>query len=269
MAECNKNGMNVSVIQNDCVAGMSVLQEKIASAIITSPPYNIGIKYNKHKDNLPNDAYLSWLGKVFSSCNRVLRDDGQFFLQMGGTSVDPLIPWRVLSVARTSGFVLQNEIIWVKNITVGGQSFGQFKPINSRRYLNHTHEFIFHLTKQGNVPVNRLAVGVPFTYPSNIKRFHKTGAKPDKRCKGNVWFIPYETIQAKSDKGEHPATFPVALPEMCIRLAGIPKKSLVIDPFAGTGTTLVACQKLGMSGLGFEISAKYCKFANQRLEELA
>jgi len=255
------------VVEQDCVAGMDALQEKTASAIITSPPYNIGIKYNKHRDDLPNNEYLRWLGAVFSSCKRVLKDDGQFFLQMGGTSVDPVIPWRVLSVAQEAGFVLQNEIIWVKNITVGEQSFGQFKPINSKRYLNHTHEFIFHLTKQGSVPVDRLAVGVPFVYASNIKRFSALRTESDKRCRGNVWFIPYETIQSKDEKGRHPATFPVALPEMCIRLAGIPKKSLVIDPFAGTGTTLVACQNLGMDGLGFEISAKYCKFSNQRLRK--
>jgi len=259
--------MNLSVIQNDCVVGMDALQEKTASAIVTSPPYNIGIKYNKHQDNLPNDAYLSWLRKVFLSCERVLRDDGHFFLQMGGTSVDPLIPWRVLSAAQDAGFTLQNEIVWVKSVTVGEQSFGQFKPINSKRYLNHTHEYIFHLTKRGDVPVDRLSVGVPFVYASNIKRFKVLRTESDKRCRGNVWFIPYETVQSNRDRGEHPATFPVALPEMCIRLAGIPKKSLVIDPFAGTGTTLIACQKLGMSGLGFEISEKYCKFANRRLRE--
>lgn len=81
------------------------------------------------------------------------------------------------------------------------------------------------------------------------------------RCRGNVWFIPYDTIKSKSDRNNHPAIFPIALPEMCIKLSGANKESLIVDPFMGTGTTLIACKKLGINGIGFDISEEYCKIA--------
>ena len=99
----------------------------------------------------------------------------------------------------SAGFVLQNNIVWVKNISLSDRaedSYGQFKPINSKRYLNQTHEFIFHLTKAGETPIDRLAVGVPFIYESNIKRF---GHKNNLRCRGNNLV---DSLQDENLKGE-------------------------------------------------------------------
>ena len=110
--------------------------------------------------------------------------------------------------------------------------------------------------------LGRAPVGVPFEYASNIARFSQKST----RCRGNVWFIPYDTIQTKSERFGHPATFPIALPEMCIKLSGIPRGAQVLDPFAGIGTTLVAARNLGMNGLGFEISKDYVESARQRLQ---
>src|SRR5208337_2677919 len=140
------------VVCTDCIEGLKRLEEKSVAAIITSPPYNIGVKYSKHKDSRPD--YLEWLEKVFVECKRVLADNGHFFLQMGGIAVDPLIPRRVLQRALNAGFELQNEIVWVKSVFVGGKTYGPFKPINSKRYSNRCFEFIFHLTKTGEVPLN-------------------------------------------------------------------------------------------------------------------
>jgi site-specific DNA-methyltransferase (adenine-specific) len=252
----------IKVIHKDCVTGLAELNSSV-SVIVTSPPYNIGLHYDVSDDNKTN--YLSWMESVFLACKKALLEDGHFFLQVGGIATRPLIPWEVLSRALMAGFILQNEIVWVKNISLstrGEDSFGQFKPIPSKRLLTNTHEFIFHLTKTGRLPINRLAIGVPLKYKSNVTRFNH---KEDLRCRGNVWFIPYETIQSKKERG-HPAIFPVALPEMCIKLAGISQGSLVVDPFVGTGSTLVACKNLKMQGLGFDISAKYCKIARERLK---
>jgi site-specific DNA-methyltransferase (adenine-specific) len=248
------------VVCTDCIEGLKRLPEKSVAAIVTSPPYNIGVKYSKHKDSRPD--YLEWMEKVFVECKRVLADNGHFFLQMGGIAKDPLIPQRVLQRALNAGFELQNEIVWVKSITVGNESYGPFKPLNSKRFVNRTHESIFHLTKTGEVLLDRLAVGVPFKDKSNIGRF---GHEEDLRCRGSVWFIPYETVRSRKERYNHPATFPVELPRRCIKLSGIPIGSLVVDPFVGTGTTLVACQELGMRGLGFDIDEKYVSSAKARL----
>ncbi len=248
------------VVCIDCIEGLNRLLEKSVAAIITSPPYNIGKKYFKHKDKRAD--YLPWLKGVFTETKRVLADDGHFFLQVGGTAKKPLIPQEVLQQALDAGFRLQNEFIWDKSITVGDESYGPFNPVNSNRFVNQTHEFIFHLTKTGKVPLNRLAIGVPFKDKSNIRRF---GHKQDLRCRGNTWFIPYDPVRSKEERYNHPATFPVELPRMCIKLSGIPKGSLVVDPFMGTGTTLVACRELGMRGLGFEIDEAYVSSAEARL----
>ena len=135
----------------DCVAGLDSLPENSVACVVTSPPYNIGIKYGTHDDN--RDDYLQWLRSVFVEIKRVLADDGHFFLQAGGIPTNLLIPQRVLWEALAAGFVLQNQIVWVKSIAVDGVTYGHFKPVNSKRFCNHTHEFIFHLTKTGTVPV--------------------------------------------------------------------------------------------------------------------
>jgi site-specific DNA-methyltransferase (adenine-specific) len=168
-----------------------------------------------------------------------------------------------MDAARAMGeaFVLQNHIVWVKSLSIGDDTVGHFKPINSARFLNHNHEAIFHFTKTGRVPVDRLAVGVPFKDKSNIARW---GHPRDRRCGGNVWFIPYETVKSRAQKFDHPAGFPVELPLRCIQLHGA-EAPQVLDPFLGAGTTLVAAQKLGAAGIGFEVDLDYAERAATRL----
>lgn len=159
--------------------------------------------------------------------------------------------------------MLQNHIIWVKSIAIQDRTHGHFKPINSERFLNHTWENVFHLTKQGDVKVNRLAIGVPFEVKSNISRW---GHAQDKRCAGNVWFLPYDTIQDRlRDRGDHPATFPVELARRCILLHGLHEGSVVLDPFLGTGTTLIAAKEFGLTGVGIELDRGYAEVAARRL----
>ena len=141
---------------------------------------------------------------------------------------------------------------------------GHYKPINSRRYVNDCHEYIFHLTRFGDVELDRLAVGVEYQDKSNVSRW--SGAKDDLRCRGNTWFIPYRTIQSRDRERPHPATFPVRVPEMCIRLHGLQRVDRVMDPFLGLGHTALACKALGLSFLGFELDEGYFSEACNLLE---
>ena len=150
-------------------------------------------------------------------------------------------------------FVLQNHFHWIKSITIeddNGEEFskGHFKPINSHRYVTDCHESIYHLTPDGNVPIDRLAIGVKYKHKSNIKRWKHTEGR-DVRCRGNTWFIPYKTIQNRKAQRDHPASFPAELPEMCIKLHGIHDNLTVFDPFLGHWKhvdccNLVRCQKI-------------------------
>lgn len=250
------------VITCDCLAALGTLPANSVDVVVTSPPYNIGIAYNSYADRRPRPDYLEWLTTIGRELKRVMRPDASFFLNVGGTGSDP---WVVMDVANAfrDVFVLQNHIIWVKSVSIGEDTVGHFKPISSYRFLNNNHEAIFHFTKSGQVGIDRLAVGVPYKDKSNIGRWDH--AKQDKRCAGNTWFIPYETVRSKAQKFNHPAGFPVALPERCIKLHGV-RKPIVLDPFLGAGTTLVAAQRLGTEGVGIELDPAYAEAAIERLK---
>src|SRR4029434_4926480 len=73
------------------------------------------------------------------------------------------------------------------------------------------------------------------------------------RCRGNTWFIPYETIQRRDRDRPHPATFPSKLPEQCLRLHGVAKTRVAMDPFTGLGSAAIACARLGIDFIGAEM----------------
>ncbi len=175
-------------------------------------------------------------------------------------------------------FKLQNTIHWIKSISIDTtdkagkpentvQRRLHFKPINSPRYLNDCHEYVFHFTPHGTSPLDRLAIGVPYADKSNIARWAHTGKK-DKRCRGNTWFIPYKTIHQRAKQRPHPATFPTELAVKCIRLHGR-KNCAVLDPFPwDPGHSAYAakeCADLVASFMGFDIDEEYIKVACERL----
>ena len=249
------------IVLGDCLSFLRDMEAEAVDVCVTSPPYNIGVAYQSHDDRMPKAEYLKWMAELGTEVARVLRPGGSFFLNVGGTNVDP---WIATEVAHqfTNAFRLQNNIIWVKSVTVGGETFGHFKPIASKRFLNNNFESIFHFTKNGNTPIDRLAIGVPFKDKTNIARW---GHAEDRRCDGNVWFIPYKTVRSKAQKFDHPAGFPVELPLRCIYMHG-KENAVVLDPFLGAGTTLVAAEKAGAIGIGCEIDKAYAHTATTRLQ---
>ena len=150
--------MNYELHLHDCIDWMNSQDEKSIECIITSPPYNLDIKYGKYQDDLPRESYLKWLHDIAVAMKRVLKDNGQLFLNVGYSNVDPWVAMDVAQVFRNT-FVLQNNFTWVKHIAVNDQGYGQYKPISSDRFSSATTESIFHFTKDGNVKVDRLAIG--------------------------------------------------------------------------------------------------------------
>jgi site-specific DNA-methyltransferase (adenine-specific) len=263
-------GPTASMYMEDCVAGM---RSHIASAsidvVVTSPPYNLGIDYRSYNDMMPRGEYLAWTREWATEVARVLAPGGSFFLNVGAKPTDPWVPFDVASVMREL-FELQNVIHWVKSIAInrsdmgagvqidGDIAVGHYKPIRSSRYVNDCHEYVFHFTHTGKVPLDRLAVGVPYQDKSNIARWRETAeARRDLRCRGNTWFIPYTTINSRSDDRPHPATFPPKLPQMCIELHGTSRCATVMDPFMGLGNSALACAGLGVDFVGFELDEFY------------
>jgi site-specific DNA-methyltransferase (adenine-specific) len=257
----------------DCLDVLGQLPPHSVDVIVTSPPYNLGIEYNRYQDTLSPRDYLEWTNTWVAAAARVLRADGSLFLNVGAKPTDP---WTALDVAQAvrSHLRLQNIIHWIKSIAIDRASagaaagltrdlaIGHYKPINSDRFLNDCHEFIFHFTPQGSTTLDRLALGVPYQDQSNIARWR--GAAAGVRCRGNTWFIPYETIQRRDRDRPHPATFPSRLPEQCLRLHGLNRIEIAMDPFTGLGSTAVACARLGVNFVGAEMDETYLTIAVER-----
>ncbi len=248
-----------------------LIKPESVDVIVTSPPYNIGVKYGRYDDTVPRNVYLKWIHRWGSLVRQVLKRDGSLFLNIGSKPSDPWVPFEVAGVLRDS-LVLQNVIHWIKSIYIENSSYGEelslnvghFKPLNSNRFINDAHEYIFHFTRTGRVPLDRLAIGVPYKDSSNIIRWKS--AANGIRCRGNNWYIPYRTIQRRAKDRPHPASYPPELAEMCLKLHGMDRVELVLDPFLGIGNTAIACARLGLTMVGFEIDETYLKEARRLLE---
>lgn len=292
----------MGIIHQDCIEGMKALAPESVDICVTSPPYNLDIKYGAYQDSKPREVYLKWLSEVFLQVNRVLKPNGHFFLNVGYSNIDPWVGMDVANEARKH-MVLQNNFTWVKSIAIDDVQIGHYKPINSQRFSNPTWEHLFHFTKTGLVPCDKNAIGVPYTDKGNLdkssrwrgklikkmgygnKRAFEASASPAERqeldralahkleshgpvsdvhCPGNVWFIPYDTIVDRGvQRGTHPATFPVELVRRAIKFSGV--SGVLLDPFMGTGTSAVAAQELGLEWIGFDVDPHYIKYAESRL----
>jgi site-specific DNA-methyltransferase (adenine-specific) len=257
----------------DCLEVLRSMTPASISVIVTSPPYNLGIRYRTYADTLPRAEYLAWTGAWVQAAARVLEPDGSLFLNVGAKPTDP---WTGLDVAQAARahLHLQNTIHWIKSIAIdkhaaGTKSglskdlnVGHYKPINSDRFLNDCHEFIFHFTPEGRTTLDRRAIGVKYQDASNVTRWR--GAAGNLRCRGNTWFIPYETIQSRDKDRPHPATFPPRVPEYAVRLHGLPRTKVLLDPFLGLGSSALAAASLGIDFVGIELDEQYLSEAIQR-----
>ena len=273
MIEFNK------IYQEDCLHFMKKIIRNGLSVdvIVTSPPYNINKNYRSYVDKKERNEYLSWLSEIARTSYNILKNEASFFLNVSGAPSDSLLPLEVAKAFFDSGYKLQNTIHWIKSISIEKEdlaktgsfsqsknvSLGHFKPIISERFLNDFHEYIFHFTKDGDVKLDKLAIGVPYQDKTNIGRWKSS--KEDKRDRGNVWFIPYQTIRKERP---HPAIFPERLPYLCIKLHGIKKGMLVYDPFMGIGNTALACIQLNVNFIGTEIDYGYIQSAKERIDNL-
>jgi site-specific DNA-methyltransferase (adenine-specific) len=280
------HGRRLRFFHGDCLDILPHLDDASIDVVVTSPPYNLGIRYRSYDDARPREDYLSWVAAWVREVARVLAPEGSLFLNVGSRPTDP---WAALDVAQAvRPFLhLQNTLHWVKSIAIAladlgtgsregalaaaaatGRAHlaaGHYKPINSRRFVNDCHEFVFHFTPRGRTPLDRLAVGVPYQDPSNVTRWRHAGG--GLRCRGNTWFLPYETIQSRDRERPHPATYPEQLPEYCLRLHGLRRIRRVLDPFLGLGSTAVACARLGLAFDGVELDEEYLGVAVRRARE--
>ncbi len=231
--------------------------EEPVDVVITSPPYNMNKTYDVCDDKLSERDYFTMLLKVFRNMLKHSHHDTNFFVNIGYSNKNPLLPLRLpLYFKKYLNLHLINTIMWTKSITIPGErSFGHFQPLTSERYLNNNFEYIFHFSVNENVKIDKLGNGVPYEDKSNTERFSGNTL----RDQGNVWFIPYKTVNKQTEKlTENPCTFPTEIPLRCIRMCKDVK--VVIDPFCGgSGATAIASKELKKDCYSIDLSEQYIK----------
>ena len=256
------NIMEKDIIYLKSSENMDNIPDESVDLIVTSPPYNIDIKYGnktshgktvsskgeKYSDNLPEDEYRRLLKNVFTECKRVLKPNGSIWINIknryDGKSI--ITPFWIEEFFKD--MFLKNLIVW--NFDWGGSTNKRFAP----RY-----EFIFWYTKDSkNYHFDLDAVKIPAV------NYRPDRYKSQMKNPSDVWKIPMISGNFLERTG-HPAQYPEKLIERVIR-AGTSKGDVVLDPFMGSGTTAVVAKKLNRHFIGFEIVPEYIEMANKRLE---
>jgi DNA modification methylase len=221
------------------------LPDNCVGLAFTSPPYNVGKDYDA---DISLDEYLGLIKRVAAEVYRVLVPGGRYVVNIANLGRKPYIPLHAhfYRVHMDAGFLPMGEIIWQKGKGANGNcAWGSWRSAKSPR-LRDLHEYLLVFAKGGFC---RPDAGV-----SDIGRDEFMSATL------SVWQIAPESAR----KVGHPAPFPLELAARVIRLYSY-VGDVVLDPFAGSGTTCVAARQLGRRYVGFDISPEYCEIARRRL----
>tara|TARA_B110000003_G_C16647294_1_gene532596 strand:+ start:355 stop:1131 length:777 start_codon:yes stop_codon:yes gene_type:complete len=241
---------------------MADIPNESVDLMVTSPPYNIDIKFGnnwdkgkvknskgiKYEDALSEKKYLKLLEDVFLETHRVLKPNGTVFLNIKNRYIDGQIvpPFFIIDLFKK--MYLKNIIIW--NFDWGGSTNKRF----SSRY-----EYVFFFTKnknKWNFNLNDISIPSVNHRPDRFKTQFKNPS--------DVWNIPMVS-GSFNERTSHPAQYPEKLIERIIK-ASTNEGDLVLDPFMGSGTTAVVARKLLRNFVGYEINKEYVEISKKRLK---
>lgn len=265
------------LICGDAMRAMSVLPAKSVQTVLTSPPY-WSLRDYQVADQIGCDddlrAYIDSMVSMFAALRRVLRDDGTVWLNIGdaftsgnrryrasdrknraramsvrpptpeGLKAKDLIglPWRLAFALQNDGWWLRSEVIWHKT---------NAHPESVRDRPTKAHETVFLLSKNQDYHYDVEAV-----------------SGPGGRRLRTVWDIATEPVRrADNHADDHPAMMPMSLARRCLTITGRPD-GVVLDPYAGAGTTLLAAEELGQRWVGVEIKPSFVDLIEQRIAAL-
>jgi len=265
-----KNEIADAVIYNHDSSDMSMIPDESVNLIITSPPYwtlkDYDVEGQIGKGSSSYDYYLGELNKVWKECVRVLAPDGKIcinimpFLLTGKAArferrETRLVLGDIERFMDSTGCMFQFGLyIWDKRKIARFSSFGSY-PYPPNIFSTYPYEWITVFSKKGKrKPVSK-----------EVKEKSKlTTEEWQKWAINSIW----EMQPAKAKAEGHPAPFPKELPLRLIKLYSF-WGDTVLDPFAGTGTTLLAAQELGRKSIGFELNPEYIKLINKKLNSYA
>ncbi len=240
-------------IYNDDFLTTDCVEENLIDLIVTSPPYNVDVPYGSYDDRIPYEIYLEFTEKWLEKAYKLLKEDGRFCLNIpldknkGGQQS---VYADIITLAKKIGFQYHSTIIWNEQNISKRTAWGS--------WLSATAPYVI-------APVEMIAV----LYKKRWKKSSGSGISDISKEEFIEWTNGVWTLMGESKtRVQHPAPFPVELPKRCIKLFTFVGDT-VLDPFLGSGSTLIACALTGRMGIGIEIDRHYCEIAKNRLLEEA
>jgi site-specific DNA-methyltransferase (adenine-specific) len=251
------------VIQGDCLTRLAELPAATIDLAFADPPFNIGYEYDHYDDRRAKADYLAWTEKWLAAVRRVLKSTGAFYVAIGDEYVA-----EVKVRLDALGLTMRNWIVW-------HYTFG----VNCTKKFNRSHaHLLYYVVDPKRYTFNADAIRVPSARQTTYadRRANPLGKLPDDtwvlrpqederffRPDDDTWYVA-RVCGTFHERGEHPCQMPLALLERIVVVSSN-SGDMVLDPFAGSGTTLAAAKKLGRDYLGIELSANYAKRIRERL----
>lgn len=238
-------------IYNDDILKTEAIENDSVDLIVTSPPYNVDIRYETYDDKIPYDKYLEFSEKWLKKCYNLTKDDGRLCLNIpldknkGGQQS---VCADLTTIAKKVGWKYHATIIWNEQNISRRTAWGS--------WLSASAPFVI-------APVEVIVV----LYKKRWKKTSGSGKSNITRDEFLEWTNAVWNFSGESrNRIGHPSPFPIELPRRCIKLFSF-IGDVVLDPFLGSGTTLIACLEAERKGIGIEIDEKYCGLAVKRLKQ--
>jgi site-specific DNA-methyltransferase (adenine-specific) len=254
------------ILTGDCLEHLADLPPGCVDLAFADPPFNIGYDYDVYHDRQSRADYLAWTERWLAEVRRVLAPAGALYVAIGDEYAA-----EVKVRLDALGLELRNWIVW-------HYTFG----VHCTRKFNRSHAHVlYYVADPKRFTFNADAVRVPSARQTTYadRRANPAGKVPDdtwvlrpqeeERCfrpDSDTWFVPRVCGTFKERTG-HPCQMPEAVLERIVRVSSNPD-DLVLDPFAGSGTTLAVAHRLGRRYLGIELSAEYAEGIRRRLAQL-
>ncbi len=239
-----------TIISGDCIEILGEVKKPLADLIFADPPFNIGYKYDVYEDRKAYDDYYQWTHDWMAACMKALKPTGSFWIAIGD---DYAAEVRV--IGRKLGLNLRNWVIW-------HYTFGQATKYKFAR--SHTHLFYFtKTTDRKEVTFNDMDIRIPSARQTT---YADSRANPKGKIPDDVWSFSRVCGTFHERVKWHPCQMPEKVLERIIKVSSNPG-DLVVDPFSGSGTTLVVAANLKRDYFGTDISKDYVKKSKERIKE--
>jgi DNA modification methylase len=236
------------IFEGDAEEVLATLPAESVHLAVTSPPYNLGIRYAGYTDDLAYERYLEWLKEVWSELQRVLVPGGRFALNIAPTSIKDFRPIHhdLARGLRDLGLIMRTEIIWYKQTMGRRTAWGSWRS-PSNPHIVPSWEYVLVFSKGGwQLPGDRSQADI--------------SAREFEQFSDGFWAIPPERR-----RNGHPAPFPEQLIERLVKFYTY-RGNVVLDMFGGTGTVAVVAKRLGRRFVYIDHSPEYCATARDRIE---